>query len=580
MSRTLARPRAAALVAAFALALTGCGDDNGGTDDNAPQSAQQSTDATGRTTAVVGDAPDSSGAEKEQFAPGDWPVFGRDRDNTRFAPQTSITKDTISRLGTAWDDDLGGNQFLMESFPLVVDGTLYVTTSTNEVFAFDAATGQTKWKYAPDVDFSLSTGVGGYGVSVNRGVAVANGQAYLLTFDGKLKSISTQTGEETWSSEVVDPRTGAYETMSPTVWDGKVYVGSSGSEQGIRGFVAAYDAKTGKEVWRFYTVPKAGTGWVKPGNGGGTVYMAPTIDTDTGILYAGTGNPSPTIVGEERPGNNLYTSSIIALNAQNGKLLWYNQQVPHDLWDYDAASPPFIFETTKDGKKVKGVAEAGKSGWFAMMDAKTGENLFPRVPFVTQDHKPPTREGTLECPGPMGGSQYSPVAYSPKVNAAYISGIEFCFILKVDDKPQHGESKFGGTRQFPADVDPSGTFTAVDLNTGKKRWTRKTSTPLAAGATVTASNLVFAGDQLGNLYAFDAETGETVWKENFGLAFAAAPIVYTVDGTDYIAFTVGGGGVTSSKQLGPIGAHLFVLKLDGKKIVPAKPAGEASQLGG
>jgi alcohol dehydrogenase (cytochrome c) len=541
-------------VAALVLALAGCG----GSGDHP------------KTTTTTGSQVAAAPAKAEKFSPDDWPVFGRDRDNTRYAPQTEIDKDTVSRLGEAWHSDLGGDQYLQESFPIVVDGVIYVTTSTDEVYAFDGATGKVKWKYAPRVDFSLSSGVGGYGISVNRGVAVADGKVYLLTFDCQLKAISAATGEELFSTQVDDPKSGAYETMSPTVYDGNVYVGNSGSDQGVRGFIAAYDAKTGKQKWRFYTIPPVGKDWRKKGTGGGTVYMAPTVDTRTGRIIVGTSNPSPAIVGTKRPGANLYTSSIVALDAGTGKLAWYHQEVPHDLWDYDAASPVVLLDSTIDGKKVRIAAEAGKSGYLFMLDARTGKDVFPRLAFVKQNHTPPTTKGTLECPGPLGGSQYDPIAYSPRVNAAYVSGIDFCFILKVSNQKLQGESHFGGTRSIPSDAKPTGTFDAVDMSTGKFLWRRKMSTPMGAGAAATASDLVFTVDQHGEVYAFDARTGKTRWKANLGLAGAAAPVVYSIKGKEYIAVAIGGSGLTSSNDFGPIGSRVVVLTLDGKKIVPAR----------
>lgn len=251
----------------------------------------------------------------------------------------------MGTLGEAWHAPLGQFQVLLETYPQVVGRVMYVTTSTDEVIALDAVTGKTLWTYAPRVDFSLSTGVGGYGVSVNRGVAVANGKVYELTFDGQLQAVDQTTGEQQWTASVADPHQGYYETMAPTVWGGLVFVGGSGSEDGVRGFVAAYDANSGKQVWRFFTVPARGQGWVpKTGrHGGGTVYMPPTIDTRTGLLYVGTGNPSPVILGTGRQGPNPYTDSILALQAHTGKLVWAHQEVAHDLWDYDAASPVVLY---------------------------------------------------------------------------------------------------------------------------------------------------------------------------------------------------------------------------------------------
>lgn len=493
----------------------------------------------------------------------DWPYFGRDRDATRYAPQKQIDASNVKRLGLAWRTGLGPDQFLVESFPVVVGDTVYVTTSTDEVLALNATTGKLLWRYTPNVDFSLSTGVGGYGVTVNRGVAVADGKLFMLTFDDHLQAISQATGEELWSSAVENDATGAYETMAPTVYDGMVFVGDSGSEDGVRGFVAAYDENTGKQLWRFNTVPKAGTNWVPKEGGGGTVYMPPTIDTQTGTLYVGTGNPAPTIVGTSRPGPDLYTDSILALNAHTGKLVWYHQEVAHDLWDYDAESPPMVFDTKVKGKTVRAVAEAGKSGYFFILNAATGKDLFPRVAFVKENHTPPTTHGTVECPGAVGGSQYAPLAFDPQTAGAFISGIELCQILTVTSHPNSGEKEFGGDRVNASKEAPSGTFTAVNVTTGKVEWSKHMPTPMIGGATATGSNLVLTGDQHGNLYAIDARNGKTIWQGNLGLAFGSAPIVYSVNGQEYILAAIGGSALTASEHLGKIGAEVVALKLGG-----------------
>ncbi|MDO8186561.1 PQQ-binding-like beta-propeller repeat protein [Conexibacter sp. JD483] len=552
------------MLGALALTLSACGGDD---NDAKTTSAANGTTTSASTTASSGG---SGSAPDEGFNPGDWPVFGRDRDNTRYAPQDSINEETISRLGEAWHSDLGGNQWLNEAFPIVVDGVAYVTTSTNEIYAFDGATGRVKWKYAPKVDFSLSSGVGGYGIVVNRGVAVADGKVYMLTFDCRLKAVSAATGEEVFSTQVDDPRTGAYETMSPTVYNGLVYVGNSGSDQGVGGFVAAYDARTGREVWRFDTIPPVGQGWRRRDTGGGTVYMAPTIDTQTNRVIFGTGNPSPAIVGTRRPGNNLYTSSLVALDATTGRYVWHHQVVAHDLWDYDAASPVVLFDTVVDGERKRMVAEAGKSGWLVMLDAETGRQVHDRLSFVRQQRSKPTTTPTLQCPGPLGGSQYDPLAYSPRVDAVYVSGIDFCFMLAVSDERLPGESRFGGTRTFPQDGRASGSFSAVDMKTGRFIWRKRMSTPMGAGAMVNGADIVFTVDQLGWIYGFDAADGRELWKANIGLAGAAAPVLYTIDGVDYIGVATGGSGLTSSNDFGPIGSRFTVLKLDGRRVIPAR----------
>jgi alcohol dehydrogenase (cytochrome c) len=535
-----------------AIALAACG---GGSSSSSSSGSTSGESSKGSATAAS--APDIEG----------WPVFGRDRDNTRFATQDEINTENVGELGEAWSTGLGPDQYLMESFPLVIGENVYVTTSTDEVMQINGKTGHINWTYTPEVDFSQSTGVGGYGITVNRGVAAEDGKLFVLTFDNRLQAISEKTGERLWSSQVESPATGAYESMAPTAYDGKVYVGVSGSEDGVRGKIAAYDAKTGKELWTFYTVPKAGTGWVPKGGGGGTIYMPPTVDVETGTVYVGTGNPAPVLVGDKRPGKNLYTDSIIALDADTGKLKWYHQEEAHDLWDYDAESPVVLFNAEIDGKMARGVAEAGKNGLLFLLNAETGEDLFPPVPFVKRHHTPPSTKGTLECPGAVGGSQYSPLAYSPETQAVYVSGINLCMYLKVEyESTKNGEKAFAGDRVVPKNTEKTGTFTAVATNTGKVLWNHKMPTPMDGGATASAGGLVFTGDQQGVLYAFDAKTGDDLWQGDLKLAFGTAPVIYSIDGTQYVLATVGGAALTASEELGEIGARVIAFKLGGKKL--------------
>ena len=496
----------------------------------------------------------------------DWPLFGRDRDATFFAPQTQINTHSVSRLGVAWSAKLGPYQYLNESFPVEIGKTLYITTSSDEVQAYNAATGKLEWRYAPQVDFSQSTGIGGYGVTTNRGVAIANGRVFELTFDDHLKAVSQSTGEQLWSSSVVSDSTGAYETMAPTVYDGLVIVGVSGSQSGIRGFVAAYDQSTGKQVWRFYTVPPSGTGWTPTAGGGGGVYMPPTVDTRTGLIYAGTSTPAPAIYGVGRKGADLYTDSILALNAHTGKLAWYYQEVPHDLWNYGAASPSMVVNPKVNGAAVGAIAEAGKDGHVYVLNASTGKPLFAPLAYVKIHHPPPTTQGTYVCPGSVGGSPYSPMALEPGTNTAFVSGANICQILKVEPMFQGGEKLFGGVRFTPPNEKLTGTFDAIDLNSGTFLWKRAMPTPMIGGAVATGGGLVFTGDQHGNLYGIDVRTGKTVWKANLGLAFGTAPIVYSIDGTEYLAAAIGGSATSAASHLGPIGAKLVVLKLGGSPI--------------
>lgn len=497
----------------------------------------------------------------------DWPVFGNDLNASFFSTQNQITTSNVKKLGVAWRKSLGPEQFLVEGYPIETDGKLFITTSSDVVQAYNAATGKLLWQHAANVDFSQSTGIGGYSVSTNRGVAVSNGKVYELTFDDHLDALQEATGEQLWSSKVADDSTGAYETMQPTVYNGLVFVGVSGSQDGIRGFVAAYNAKTGKQVWRFYTVPRRGTEWVPKNGGGGGVYMPPTVDPTTGLVYVGTSTPAPVLYGAGRKGADLYTDSILALKMKTGKLVWHYQEIPHDLWNYGADSPVMLFNLEKDGTTTRALAEAGKDGRVYILNAKTGKLLYKPLPYVKVNHPPPTKKGTLVCPGSIGGSPYSPLALDPTVGAAYVSGINLCQILTVVPKGVvGGEKEFAGSRATPPHEVPSGTFDAVNLKTGKFLWQRKMSTPMIGGAAATAGGLVFTGDQHGNFYGIDARTGKTLWKVNLKLAFGSAPIVYTIGKTEYVAAAIGGSATTAASSLGQTGAELVVFKLGGKPI--------------
>jgi PQQ-dependent dehydrogenase (methanol/ethanol family) len=500
-----------------------------------------------------------------------WPYVGRDRDNTRYTPQTQINNSTVKHLGVAWSASLGQDQYLMEDFPLVNGNTIYATTSTDVVEAINATTGKILWTYAPEVNFSFTTGVGGLGVSTNRGVALSNGHLFLVTFDDHLQSISASTGEKLWSSEVVSPETGVFEDMSPTVYNGMVFVGGSGGEDGVRGFIAGFSEKTGKELWKTYTIPPRGTSWVCPHEcGGGTVYNAPTIDTKTGVLYMGTGSPAPTLLGEKRPGANLYTSSIIAIDAKTGKMLWYYQEVPHNVYGYGAEQPVTIFNTNVGGKTVEAVAEAGKDGYLYILNAKTGKPLFAPVAVVKQEHTTPTRKGTVECPGPVGAVGFSPLSFDPETASVYAGALELCELVTVTNchiTSLRGEKEFCGTQaKAPGWNKPRGTFTAVNVTNGQIAWQRQLTSPILAGATATAGGIVFTADQHGTIYAFDAKNGDTVWQGNIGVAVSTPLEIYSVKGQEYVLVSAGGSALTLGFQLGPVSSKLVALKLNGSHL--------------
>ena len=356
--------------------------------------------------------------------------------------------------------------------------------------------------------------------------------------------------------------------MAPTVYDGRVFVGDSGSEDGVRGFVAAYSASTASRSGASTRSRTPAPGWVPKEGGGGTVYLPPTIDTSTGIVYVGTGNPAPAIVGTKRPGPDLYTDSILALRARPEARLVPPGGGARPLGLRRRVAAGALHDEGRKAALCAAVAEAGKSGYLFILNAATGADLFPRVAFVKEDHTPPTTKGTLECPGAVGGSQYAPLAFSPEAGDVYVSGINLCMILTVNNQ-HYGEKDFGGDRTTPSKEKPSGTFTAVNVTTGKFAWAHAMSTPMIGGATATSGNIVFTGDQHGNLYAFEAKTGKQLLKADLGLAFGSAPVIYTIDGQEYVLAALGGSALTASEKLGPIGAELVALKLGGSPVSAA-----------
>jgi PQQ-dependent dehydrogenase (methanol/ethanol family) len=476
----------------------------------------------------------------------DWPLVGRDRDNTRFATQGEIDAGNVDGLGEAWSIDLGPDGSPMVSSPIVIGKEVFVTTATDEILAIDGETGHVDWTYAPGSARAVE----------NHGVAAEGGRLFLLTSAGELQAVSQKTGKMLWSATVAGPSTGPPGSMAPATYEGKVFVGGSA---GGRGFVAAYDQGTGKQLWRYFTVPKPGTRWVPKGGGGGTVYISPTVEPGTGALYVATGNPRPATVGAKTRGKDLYTASLLALDAGSGELLWYHQEGAHDVFDYDAASPVLLFRAEIEGRRRRGIAETSKSGMLFFLDARTGKSLFDSVPIVKRDHKRPSREGTLECPGAIGDSWYAPSAYSPKTQSVYVSGVSICTLLKVE--AANGKKTY---RVLPKGTTEGGTLLGVSTISGETIWKRTTPTPMAGGATATDGNLVFAGDQSGILYAFDAENGQVKWQGDLNLPVGTAPVVYTIDGTEYVLCTIGAAPLTPTEETAGAGAKVVALKLGGK----------------
>ena len=510
---------------------------------------------------------------------GSWATFGGDYGQTRHSPMTQITRDNVTDLGIAWQVDFQEIDDSIppanQSFPLVIDGVIYVTTTYSHVFALDASNGDVKWHWQPDqIGFFKN-----FGVSANRGVAVGNGSVFVMTLDMHIYKLDQATGElqqtlQIWDV-VPDARAefGYYESTAPILHDGVLYFGVSGSDNGVRGFLMAVNAADMSPAWPapFWTIPPDGQDWRSQGenHGGGTPWMPASIDPETGILYFVSGNPSPDFFGDVRPGNNPNTNSIIAVDAKSGEQIWVRQSIDRDVWDYDMAAPPVLFTAVIAGEERKVVAEGSKAGQWWCWDAATGDVIYDGVPFATIDHPEPTPEGVLVYPGILGGSNYAPQSYDPTTNFYLLCNIEWPSTVSYADpeaveRRGRGDIDYGGTAIFSSDVAPYGTYVAIDMATGEIVYSKERPGILRSGFTTTASGLGFFGGTTyadSNLHCIDTATGDVLWSFGVGNDVQSAPSIFEMDGQQYIAQVVGG-----------TGSKLIVFGLGGDKTQVDAPA--------
>jgi alcohol dehydrogenase (cytochrome c) len=497
-----------------------------------------------------------------------WPSYGRDYSNQRYSPLTQVNAGNVAQLQLAWHFKTG----LAESFeasPLVVGRTMYVTTPMNHLFALDAVTGAKKWEYV----HPLGTTTACCG-PVNRGAAYYGGRVYMATLDGQVVALDTATGHPAWTVQAVDNKKGYSLTLAPVIVAGKVIVGASGAEYGIRGRVMAFDANDGALLWRWYTIPSPEEGgwwghWSTtdpfgtPMNrdvaqekrdsakyadawkrGGGSVWQTPAVDVARGLLVLTVNNPSPDIDGAVRPGDNLYTDCIVALDLATGKLRWYFQQLPHDTWDYDPISPPVLVDVKdSSGRTVAAVAEAGKTGWVYVLNRDTGKPIRRSDAFVEQKDMftRATREGVRLLPGGNGGTEWSPTAYSPQTGYMYILGLNQHEIYKLrPEKYAAPASYLTGVWYSGEPTKDYGSFTAMDLNTGHIAWQDTVPHPMVGGAMATAGGVVFVGTKDRRALGIDARSGHILWTYAAPAGVNAPPVTYMIDGRQYVAVAAGG----------------------------------------
>lgn len=486
---------------------------------------------------------------------------------SRYYQNRQINTANVNKLRPAWIFQTEVKESL-ETSPIVVNGVMFVTTSFNHVYALDARTGEEIWhfkhKMGPITVFCCGPN--------NRGVAVYGDMVYMATLDAKLLALDAKTGKLIWETEIADPELGYSETMAPTAVNGKILIGTNGGEYGIRGFVKAYDAKTGKELWTFYTTAENSVGvWAendatgrnmhrdiaaekaalaKIGDPyktlGGGVWQNPAVDLETNRVYFVVGNPSPDLDGSLRPGDNLYTNSLVAVDLETGRYICHLQYIAHDVWDLDAVSPPIITTVKdKEGRGVKGVLHANKTGHVYVHDAKDCSLIRFSEAMVPQENMwvLPTKEGARMLPGANGGVEWSPMAIHPNLGLSYAINLHQPMTYHVESSPYPGGKLWlGGAFKVIPTEEQWGNVTAVDYNTGKIRWQVKTPQPMIGGVLATAGGLVFTGEANGQFKAYDAETGATLWKFQAGAGVNAPPSSYSVDGQQYIV--VGAGGNT------------------------------------
>jgi PQQ-dependent dehydrogenase (methanol/ethanol family) len=515
----------------------------------------------------------AAGAAPAQ-AQSNWTTYGGSDWNQRWSALARINADNVSRLVPRMIFQTGTSKVgSFENTPIVVDGTMYVTTPYSEaVIAYDLRAKKQLWRQEPKIGTTIVC-CG----PVNRGVALAEGHVFVGTLDARLLAFDSRTGKEKWSVEVADPTFGYSITMAPLVVGENVVVGVSGGEYGIRGHLTAYDIATGRQAWRWYSIPapkgdptfdeKAPNGWWGTWapkaeeadlhrdiakekadsaryadawkTGGGGVWTTPAYDKESNTIFATVGNPSPDLDGSVRPGDNLFTDAMVAIDAATGKTKWYYQTVPHDVWDLDATSPSVVAKL--DGKKV--VVHAGKTGWLYIVDAATGKLVRKSQNFVPQENMfaLPTAEGTRMLPGANGGSEWSPISIDPRLGYAFVAGLHQPMNYKTHSAPwEKGRLWLGSAFVAIPGEEQYGLFSAIDLKTGKIAWQNKVPQPMMGGSLSTAGGLTFTGEGNGNFNAYESRTGKLLWQFNGGAGCNAAPMSFEQDGEQFIAVACGG----------------------------------------
>ncbi len=520
----------------------------------------------------------------------DWPSYGGMTAAWRHSALKQIDTSNVKNLAPAWVFQTGDYEQGLQSTPIVVDGVLYLSTSNSWAFALDGATGRVIWEY--HYAFPNDVRALAYGKQ-NRGVTVSHGLVFLGTPDNHLVALNQKTGEEVWNVNIEDFRQcGCNTTGAPLAIKDMVVAGVTGGDSAHRGYLTAFDAKTGRLRWRFYTIPGPG----EPGHetwkgdtwkhGGGSTWMTGSFDPELNLLYWGVGNASSDLNGSKRKGDNLYTASIVALDPDTGQLKWHFQEVPNDVWDFDATFEQILVDLPIGGRTRKVMLHPTKGGYIWVLDRATGEFLkawpFAKninwVAGITEDGKlsgrvePQVGKRTLICPSVVGAKNWNQGAYSPNTGLLYLPVQEMCNDLVAQDQEVAEGGAFTGGNWFirpPPNGKAEGYIAAFDPATGAKRWSAPATSWIMASILSTDGGLIFTGDPEGNFFALDARTGAKLWSFHTGGGHRGSSISYAIGGTQYIATPTGWGSLVGAAHGGLFpnspapraGSALFVFKL-------------------
>jgi alcohol dehydrogenase (cytochrome c) len=495
--------------------------------------------------------------------PHHWLTYSGSYFSERFSPLDQIHTGNVDELRIEWVYQTSPG--LVEVTPLVVDGIMYVTEPPSTVAALDARTGRRIWRWDANVpDSALNIG----GPRVNRGVAILDETVFVNTVDARLVALDAESGVVRWSTVVADNSLGYWMSGAPLAVDGKIIVGISGAEAGIRGFLDAYDVESGERVWRTYTVPAPG----EPGSetwggdswqhGGGSTWLTGSYDPELNLIYWGIGNPGPDWNGDVRPGDNLYTCALLALDPETGEIRWHFQFTPHDTHDWDATEIPVLVDLEWEGEERKPVVMANRNAFYYVLDRETGEFLHGQeyskqtwASGLDEDGRPivlpntePTFEGTEVWPSLQGATNWFSPSYSPLTETLYVPVRHMGAIYyKSEQEYEPGRPYLGGGEQALAGDDAWGYVKALDVYTGDIKWEYRLLTPPWSGLMATGGGLVFGSSNEGNLFALDAETGASLWDIQAGAPGRSNPMSFELDGRQRVVI--------------PAGNSIFVLSL-------------------